>query len=219
MAKPSWLSRALGGVLVWAAAPPVAAEPPQWWNHISLQLVQRPDWNLTAVGVLRIRDLGRDPYDRRAGVVLSRRLPRGLALSAGYLGRRVLDPGGTARTEHRLLGGPLWQTGAGRLRTRLEVQFERQFFLAGLPDRTRFRPRWDVELRRSRLSPYVFQEGTFLTTGFVRFRGRLGGRWRFPSGDTLETAYQFESLLTEAAWRPRHAIHLAYSFRLFLPEP
>ena len=90
---------------------------------------------------------------------------------------------------------------------------------ADLPDRTRYRPRVDLEFRRERLSPFVFQEGAFLHQGFFRSRSRAGARWRSRSGDTLELAYQFESILTGASWRPRHAIHLAYSFRLFLPEP
>jgi hypothetical protein len=173
----------------------------------------------TVFGVLRFRDGLSSLYDKRTGAIV--RAPAGprLTFSAGYLARHVNPAEAGFRSEQWLFGGPTLTFTQRPVTARAAFQYERHVRAQGRDDFNRYRPRIDVERVRRGLSPFLFEELTFLREGLVRSRSRAGARYRFRSGSMLEAAYQFESLKRDSAWRPRNAVHLSLSLGVLVEEP
>lgn len=196
----------------------LAADDLQSWSEVELQVLEtgRVEW--TVGGVARIRNSLGSLYDRRAATEANVVLTDRFSVTFGYVLRNRTRSGFGFRSDHRLLAGltyPILQRAVAVKGTTL---YERHVGRPDVPDFNRYRQQFEVEHPSARVSPWLYQSLAFKREGFVRSRSRLGFRWNFASGHSLKGAYQFESIKSAAAWRPRHAIYTEWSFALAAKE-
>lgn len=187
---------------------PVRAGDLQSWNSFDLKLLQsgRLAWNVG--GQMRTWDHLSDTFDRRAGTNLTFDVGRGVKVEAGYLLRHK-DWTGVSEIDwdHRLVGGLAYPILRRFVIVEGTTLYERHIGQPGIQAFNRYRQRFEIERRRTGVSPFLYQDLTFKREGFVRSRSRLGVRWSLHRGYDLAVSYQFESFREGSTWRPRHAIY------------
>ena len=164
--------------------------------------------------VARIRDSWGSLYDRRVNTEAEATLTDRLGVKLGYVLRNHTLPGFAFGSDHRLVAGtthPILQRAVSVDGT---TRYERHVGRPDIADFNRYRQQFDVERLRVRVSPWPHQSLAFQREGFIRSRSRLGFCWRFASGHSLKSTYQFESIEGGRAWRPRHAIYTEWSYDL-----
>ncbi len=179
------------------------------WNEVSYTVFDTGRFNWQVSAGFRIRDRFGQLYDRRTGGLLAVAIGRGVSIAGGYLFRnRDFDEFGY-RWDYRLIADieyPLLKSGNLRLGGR--TLYERHIGRPDLADFNRYRQQFELEPSATGLSPWLYQDFTFLRQGFVRSRSRAGFQWKTRSGYTFAVGYQFETvnLPPDPSWRPRHAI-------------
>ncbi len=190
------------------SGPALLAGDLQTWNQTSYTVLRTPKLRWSAGGTFRFAETIGDLYDRRAATKVDYEIGKGVTASAAYLFRNSRESE-LAANENRIVLGVSYPL----LRTALDVEgstfFERHFVPS--EDFNRYRQQFDVLQHGKKLSPWLQQQFNFQRgEGFIRYRVRLGFRWR-RSVYSLKAAYQFESRLTGTAWLPRHAIYTEVS--------
>ncbi len=206
----------LGLSLIMARSLP--ADDLQSWSEVELQVLETDRVEWTVGGVARVRDSLGSLYDRRAATEAKVALTDRFSVQLGYVLRNRTRSGFGFVSDHRLLAGltyPILQRAVAVEGTTL---YERHVGRPDVPDFNRYRQQFEVQRPSARVSPWLYQSLAFQREGFVRSRSRLGFRWKFASGHSLKGAYQFESINSGAAWRPRHAIYTEWSFALAAKE-
>lgn len=173
---------------------------------------------LVVGGVARIRDSLGSLYDRRAVAEAETTLTDRLGVKLGDLLRDHTLPGFGLGSDHRLVAGltyPILQRAVSAGGTTL---YERHIGQPDVGDFSRYRQQSDLERLRVRVSPWLHQSLAFQREGFIRSRSRLGFRWRFASGHSLQSACQFEPIEGGTGWHPRHSIYTEWSYDLVPSE-
>ncbi|MCS6954188.1 MAG: DUF2490 domain-containing protein [Bryobacterales bacterium] len=202
---------AIGALLVSAPARGGGLEV---WNTTELTLRNAGRLRWSVFGVVRTRNHLTHAYDFRLGSQLAIVVSPRFSVTTGYL-RRRLDPTRLQpHWENRVYATPSVILAARPLEFKALSIVERNFGIPGGPGYNRYRPRVELERRRKRISPFLAEEFTFRREGFVRSRSAAGVRWRAESNVTFEVAYQFDTIRTGQAWRPRHALRTVLTFGL-----
>lgn len=212
-------------VSLWAAALQLGASQTacagdlESWNQLAFVLYDRPRLRWSGFGAMRMRSRWRELYEERAGTLIRTPLGRRGNLTVGYLARLTEPQHASRRLEQWVYAYPAVALRRDRLVARVGVQYERHMLMSGIQDFNRYRPRFDLQVSRPRLSPFLMEELTFLRQGLARNRNRAGFRYRWPaSGSSLEVCYQIDSVRRGAAWRPLHAVVLSISVGLTVSE-
>jgi len=186
----------------------------EFWSDGSAEALRvgRLQWILS--GGLRIKDSLGDLYDRRVGTVVGVNLGHQTTISAGYLIRNREYGDNDFGWDQRLtaaVGYALLRRSDARIKGL--TLYERHFTPGGHTNFNRYRQRFEVESRRKGLSPWLYEDFTFLNRGFVRSRSRAGLLWRTARGYSFAVGYQFETIRdpSGSAWRPRHAIVISFT--------
>ena len=201
-----------------AMAKSLSAEDLQSWSEARIKVLDTHQVEVVVGGVARVRDSPGSLYDRRATAEAETALTDRFGVKLGYVLRNHTLPGFGVGSDHRLVAGltyPILQQTVSVSGTTL---YERHVGRPDVPDFSRYRQQFDVERLGVRVSPWLHQSMAFRREGFIRSRSRLGLRWRFASGHSLKSAYQFESIERGPAWRPRHAIYTEWSYELVPSE-
>ncbi len=183
------------------------------WNHVGGQILRigHFNWSVSAEG--RVRDRFGSLYDRRLGTVIGVDLGHRFTASGGYLVQNKEHSENRFLWEQRLtagLGYELFRHGSVRVEGL--TLYERHFTPSGYADSNRYRQRFEMESRKKGLSPWLYEDFTFLNEGFVRSRSRAGLLWR-SRGYYFAVGYQFETIRNPpgSSWHPRHAIIISFS--------
>ena len=186
----------------------------QSWNAADAEVLHAGRLGWSVSGAVRIKDSLGNLYDRRAGTVVGVDLGHNVRVSGGYLIRNKEYGENHFRWQQRFttgLGYDLFH----RRGVRVEglTLYERHFTPKGYADFNRYRQRFEVEFGKKGLSPWLYQDFTFLNQGFVRSRSRAGLVWRTGSGYSFSVAYQFETIRNPSgsAWYPRHSIVTSFT--------
>ncbi len=146
------------------------------WNTTAVTALEAGRFAWKLFGAVRTRSHFTHAYDFRAGSELSVKLSPSFSVTAGYLRRRLDPSGSSAHWQNRVYGTPSWILSSRPLLINLVAVFEHNFGIPGAPAYNRYRPRLELEKKRTRLSPFVAEEFTFRREGFVRSRTAAGVR-------------------------------------------
>lgn len=196
----------------------LAAGDLQSWIDLELGIVETDRVEWTVGGVARIRDSSGGVYDRRATTEAEIVLNDRLALELGYVLRNRTRPGFAFGWDHRPVAGLTYPLVRKTLAVEGTTLYERHIGRPDIPDFNRYRQQFEVERPADRVSPWLYQDLAFKNEGFIRSRSRFGLRWIFGPDHSFKAAYQFESIKSGAAWRPRHAIYTEWRFNLAASE-
>ena len=202
----------LGLVLLTASS--LGADDLQSWTDLELGLVktERVEWSVG--GVARIRDSLGSVYDRRATTGVGIKLNDSLGLELGYVLRNRTRSGFGFGWDHRPFVGLSYPILRRAVAVKGKTLYERHIGRPDTRDFNRYRQQFEIERPAARVSPWLYQSLAFKNEGFVRSRSRFGLRWAVGSGHSLKVAYQFESIKSGTARRPRHAVYTEWSFSL-----
>ena len=200
--------------LVLTTAPSLAAGDLESWTNFGFRVVETDRVEWTVEGVTRFRDSLASLYDRRAATEVEITLNDSSSLQLGYVLRNRTRSEFGFGWDHRFVVGLTYPIVRRAMELEATTLYERHIGRPDVPDFNRYRQQFEVERPADRVSPWLHQSLAFKKEGFVRSRSRLGLRWNFRAGHSLKGAYQFESIKSDTAWRPRHAIYTQWSFDL-----